>query len=432
VNDLEGQLAELLKAGVADPPVPVTVEAVRQQKIRRLAAAAAGVTTVIAVVVVVAVAAVTGVFTASSPSVGGPVRPAAGPSAGQLAHDSWVTMPAAPFRLCDPVSVWDGQELLVVEPGVRVNGWCPARAAAYDPRSNSWRPFGDPPGTIGSQVGAWGGGRLVLVTTRNGKTIALNPASSRWQRLPPVPAGGIPSITWTGRSFLVIMARGRHARAFTLTGTRWQRLPDLPEPATGSIVGTAAAAWRGAVYVLADVAHIAPPSGSVELFRLTASGWTSVPVSAGLPASHFTLTAITGGIVATGSACPGKGGCTMDINALAILRPGARQDVTTLNPRPGVPAVGAITAGGNVVVVTNPVVSGFTAKPPTRKCLIYDISMRTWLRGRDTPTSQGGIGTYWTRYGVVVLTAPASAGQSSRPAGWLLGPPHIPHLRRPA
>ena len=341
-------------------------------------------------------------------------------------------MPAAPFRLCDPVAVWDGQELLVAEPGVRANGWCPARAAAYDPRSNSWRAFGDPPGMIGSQVGAWGGGRLVLVTTRNGRTVALNPASSRWERLPRVPAGGIPSITWTGRSFLVIMTRGRHATAFMLNGTRWQQLPDLPEPAAGSIVGTAAAVWHRAVYVLADVAYIAPPSGSVELFRLTASGWTSVPVSAGLPASHFTLTAVAGGIVAAGSACPGKGGCTLDINALAILPPGARQDMITLNPRPGVPAAGSITAGGNVVVVTNPLVPGLSAKPPTRKCLIYDISTRTWLRSPDTPASQGGIGTYWTRYGVVVLTAPGSAGnRSSRLGGWLLRPAQdIPHLRR--
>ena len=330
-------------------------------------------------------------------------------------------MPAAPFRLCDPVSVWDGQELLVAEPGVRVNGWCPARAAAYNPRSNSWRPIESPPGTIGSQVGAWGGGRLVLVTRRNGKTVAWNAASSRWQRLPPVPAGGIPSITWTGRSFLVIMARGRHARAFMLSGTQWQRLPSLPEPQTGSIVGTATAVRHRAVYVLADVAHIAPPSGSVELFRLTATGWASLPVSAGLPASHFSLTAVAGGIVAAGSACPGKGGCTLDINALAIMRPGARQDVLALNTRPGVPAAGSITAGGNVVVVTNPLVPGISAKPPNTKCLIYDVSTRTWLRGPDTPTSQGGIGTYWTRYGVVVLGGAGSAGtQSSRLGGWLL------------
>ncbi len=183
-------------------------------------------------------------------------------------------MPAAPFRLCDPVSAWDGRSLVVVEPGVRSNGWCPARAATYNPQANSWSAAADPPEVIGHQVGAWGGGRLILVAARNGKTVSWSAAGGRWQQLPRVPDGGIPSITWTGRGFLVIMTRGRHARAFMLTGSRWARLPGLPEPGKGigTIDETAAAVSRGAVYVLADVGHVAPPSGYVELFRLTAAG----------------------------------------------------------------------------------------------------------------------------------------------------------------
>jgi hypothetical protein len=204
-----------------------------------------------------------------------------------------------------------------------------------------------------------------------------------------------------------------------LNGKHWEQLSDLPQPSTGSIVETAAAASGGAVYVLADVAQVAPPAGSVELFRLTASGWTRVPIAAGMPSSHFTLTTIAEGIVAAGSACPGKGRCTLDVNALAILRPGADQDVTTLNTPPGVAAPASIAAGGNTVVVTNPFVSGFSSQQPTRKCLIYDVSTRTWHRGPDIPNSRGGVGTYWTPYGVISL---GQFGSGSRGGGWLLLP----------
>jgi len=50
MNDMESRLAELLKAGVGDPPGRVTVQAVRRQKTRRRGVAAIGVAAAIAVV----------------------------------------------------------------------------------------------------------------------------------------------------------------------------------------------------------------------------------------------------------------------------------------------------------------------------------------------------------------------------------------------
>jgi hypothetical protein len=392
---------------------------------RRRIIAALVATAALAGLVVLAVAALTGTFTKSTAPVTGTVRPSRGPSAEQLAHGRWVSMPAAPFRLCVPISVWDGRDLVVIEPGVRANGWCPARAATYDPRANSWTAIGAPPDTIGEQVGAWGGGRLVLVAKGNGKTISWSPADGHWRQLGRTPYGGIPSVTWTGRGFLVIVTRGRHSRAFMLNANRWARLPDLPQPGTGSIVESAAAVSHGTVYVLADVAQVAPPWGDVELFRLTAAGWTRTPMSAGAPSSNFTLTTVAGGIVAAGSACLGKGGCTVDLEALAILRPGANPDVVPLDSRPGVPAPTSIAAGADAVVVTNPgVAAAATPWPPTRKCLIYDLATGAWHRGPTTPNSQGGLGTYWTPYGVISLGQFGARGiQSDRVGGWLLRPP---------
>jgi hypothetical protein len=70
------------------------------------------------------------------------VSAVAGPSAQQLAHGRWLKIPAAPVRLCDPLSVWDGRNLVTVEPG-----WphCRPGAAAYNPRTNSWATLAAPP-----------------------------------------------------------------------------------------------------------------------------------------------------------------------------------------------------------------------------------------------------------------------------------------------
>jgi len=53
MNDVQNRLAELLKAGVGDPPGRVTVEAVRRQRARRRTVAAAGVAAAVAIVVAV-------------------------------------------------------------------------------------------------------------------------------------------------------------------------------------------------------------------------------------------------------------------------------------------------------------------------------------------------------------------------------------------
>lgn len=55
MNDLQNRLADLLKAGVEDPPGRVTVEAVRRQRARRRAAGAGTVVAAVAVVVVVSI-----------------------------------------------------------------------------------------------------------------------------------------------------------------------------------------------------------------------------------------------------------------------------------------------------------------------------------------------------------------------------------------
>lgn len=112
------------------------------------------------------------------------------------------------------------------------------------------------------------------------------------------------------------------------------------------------------------------------------NGGCGQPRCRSAPSSHFMLTTVTGGMVAAGSAGPGKGHCTIDIENLALLRPGAEPDVIPLHTPPGVPAPGSITADADAVVVTNSRLAGITAEPPTRKCQIYDLTTGTWHRAR--------------------------------------------------
>ena len=232
-----------------------------------------------------------------------------GPSAAQLAHGRWLKMPTAPIRLCYPLSVWDGHDLVVVEPG-----WphCRAAAATYNPRTNSWAAIAAPPKLLarsrlfGPQpVAAWGDGRLVLVSPVTGVTVTWRPATGRWRQIGTLPSRGAVSASWTGSKFLVITAKmiavnNGTARAFSLTGGRWTRLPDLPQPGKGQIVEAVTAADVGAVYALADinVAHTNPDdmynSGHVELLRLTPAAWTPVPLPSGAPLSQLALTQVDG------------------------------------------------------------------------------------------------------------------------------------------
>src|SRR5439155_23903021 len=79
-----------------------------------------------------------------------------------------------------------------------------ARAAAYNPATNSWRRIAQPPASGGTAV--WDGHELLVVGggAHSQSALAYNPAANRWTRLAPLPsglAGG--SAVWTGRRLLL-------------------------------------------------------------------------------------------------------------------------------------------------------------------------------------------------------------------------------------
>jgi hypothetical protein len=139
MNDLEGRLAELLKAGVGDPPYTVTVQAVRRQMARRRLVGAFGAAVGIAGLVALAVAGLTGVFTTTPVPTTVPCRPgwhvAAGavPAgdhldrlvaiAGSASDDLWAVGDRSPNRrqVFPLLEHWDGRRWSY-SPGASLGG----------------------------------------------------------------------------------------------------------------------------------------------------------------------------------------------------------------------------------------------------------------------------------------------------------------------
>lgn len=367
-------------------------------------------------------------------------KPAAGPSADQLAHGRWVRMPPAPLKMCGNLAVWDGRGLVVVQEPADA---CPLGAAEYDPRTNRWTTIPAPPMLKHqSAVAASGGGRVVIVLN-TGATYAWRPAAGRWQQLGSLPAGENRfSVAWTGRTFLVTrLYSWRHpgpGQAFELTGNRWKPLPDLPQPPEGRMEDAPAVAFKGAVYVLAHivVTHHTDQNGQpgsyetgyTELLRLTPRSWTQVPLGPVGPKSELALTQVHGAILAAGSSCGGLclGG---ESGSAALLRPGSQPGVIRLRPRPGVPYPTNFAAGARAIVVTY--TQGLGAglgvhEPPPGTCYIYDVATGTWQPGPTSPaTLAAGGPAYWTPYGVISL-GESDSGQKNpelaHAGGWLLRP----------
>jgi N-acetylneuraminic acid mutarotase len=181
--------------------------------------------------------------------------------------------PLAPSQ--GPVGAWDGHELVVLVTGLDPDGKpypaSLARAAAYDPETDSWRRVAPLPARRAGATAVWDGRELLVVggagPARAGKPAPLarvgfawNRATNRWRRLAPMQSGradfaavwtGVRLLIWGGRRDAgagapVIPARGL---AYAPSGNRWSALPQAPlvgrlDP-TAVWTGRALIVWGG-------------------------------------------------------------------------------------------------------------------------------------------------------------------------------------------
>jgi len=140
------------------------------------------------------------------------------------ATDSWAALPRSPLVGRLTTGAWTGTELViaggtsgertVLDSGghsVDIGAAALADAAAYNPRTRSWRLIAPLPAARTGATLTWDGRELLLVgggdahrSTLPDAPLSYDPAANRWQALPPDGGGRVGhAAAWTGRRLLV-------------------------------------------------------------------------------------------------------------------------------------------------------------------------------------------------------------------------------------
>ena len=181
--------------------------------------------------------------------------------------------PLAPSQ--SPVGAWTGHELIVFVGDVGPDGkrWPAqlARAAAYNPATNTWRRISPLPASRGGATAVWDGREVLVVggapAPRGGSPsplarvgFAYNPTTNHWRPLPPMESGrSAEAAVWTGKQLLLWGGSQTadagppvvppHGLAYDSATNRWSPLPQAPllgrlDP-TAVWTGTQLIVWGG-------------------------------------------------------------------------------------------------------------------------------------------------------------------------------------------
>ncbi len=156
--------------------------------------------------------------------------------------------------------VWTGREAIGWGGGCCGDAW--SNGTAYNPTTDTYRPLPRSPLAASQRpLGAWTGRELVLLVSgidpegqpypaRLARAAAYNPKTNSWRRIAPLPAVGLRldgNAVWDGKEVLVTGVGGRATGAFAYNPTtnRWRRLASLPAARLG-----ATAVWAGKQLIL--------------------------------------------------------------------------------------------------------------------------------------------------------------------------------------
>ena len=135
--------------------------------------------------------------------------------------------PLAPEQ--QPLGAWTGRELVLFVSGMSAVDGTPfpdelARAAAYDPETDTWRRIAPLPEARRGASAVWTGHEILFVGGRAGAGsparvgLAYNPATNGWRRLPAMETGRMGAVAaWTGQPPADL---GRRDRSHLLRGHR--------------------------------------------------------------------------------------------------------------------------------------------------------------------------------------------------------------------
>jgi hypothetical protein len=185
-------------------------------------------------------------------------------------------------------AAWTGRQLIVWGGAAADAGHATADGAAYDPASDRWDVL--PPAPIPGRFGAsavWNGKEVVFWGGQGGPGTILgdgagyDPVTRRWRVLPAAPIGPRTShqAVWTGTEMVVWGGFGRccpidsvihdsAAAAYDPVTDRWRRIGDVPPP------------WSGddgsAVTVAADGRPLIWRQGHLAAYDAAGNAWSGV------------------------------------------------------------------------------------------------------------------------------------------------------------
>jgi hypothetical protein len=186
------------------------------------------------------------------------------------ATDTWRKLAPSPLAAEQrPNGAWTGRELVLFISGVDAASGKPspardARAAAYNPTTDTWRRIAPQPEPRNGASVVWTDRELLVVGGMNARGVpasgglAYNPMSNHWRQLAAA-AGHTEGVTvWTGKRVLIWRGDARlDGLAYDPQANRWSQLPRAPLQRREG----ADAVWTGqAMIVLGGV--IGPSVGS--------------------------------------------------------------------------------------------------------------------------------------------------------------------------
>jgi len=179
------------------------------------------------------------------------------------ATDTWRKLAPSPLAAEQrPTGAWTGSELVLFVSGIDAADGKPsparyARAAAYNPATDTWRRIAPLPEHRNGATAVWTNREILIVGGMDGQGVrasvglAYNPVANHWRRLAAVAGHTEGVIVWTGKRLLIWNGDARpDGLVYGPQANRWSALPRSP------LVGRegAVAVWTGqAMIVLGGV-----------------------------------------------------------------------------------------------------------------------------------------------------------------------------------
>lgn len=440
--DLDRELFALLdraaEGGVGPAPVHDIVRRGRLRRRHRRQALAIGVATAGVLVAGISAGVVLGgdgngraapVLHSPVPTSSFSPHPAAAPTgatAQQIAHGTWVNLPAAPMPLCPgAASAWTGRELLVVSdeddcsirPGHSGTGHTGTgvAAAAYDPATQQWRRLPPPPSAVNETLTAvWTGDTLIVATPQTGAAAVYNSHADGWGVLPSLPKSPAASLSlvWDGFRVVAVGVGPAEDGTYALDGDHWSALQPLPHHDGEDVAAVGAGVVNGDIFAVEATETVTPlghgetdHAAAARLLWLDGLRWEQLPHPPDLPYTTDRIEAYGKRLFVAGSLCPPNSPCPLAPPQLMTFEPGSTI-ASGLGVSPlDVMARDSVVAGRAILTYNE---GGTESGPRVRPgdTAVYDVSTGRWLRAPSSVAVDDIAATAWTPYGFAVLGNP--------------------------